>query len=270
MTNLIKRTITGLLFSVTLLLAFFFSEYSMMGIVVVIAVLSLLEYFNIIKRLKIKPLSIAGIIVTVYALIITFLYIKGIITVDLLIIAIPLVFLLFILSMFSKTELPFEDVSATVFSLLHVVVPLVLLIFLCFITGEYEYRIITGIFLLIWTNDVFAYLIGISIGKHKLFPRISPKKSWEGFFGGLLFCCGASQIIATQWIIISHIEWLILSIIVAIAGPLGDLFESLIKRQADVKDSGVLLPGHGGILDRFDSLFMVMPFAFPYIYYVIK
>lgn len=122
--------------------------------------------------------------------------------------------------------------------------------------------------LLIWTGDTFAYIVGMLIGRHKLFPRISPKKSWEGFIGGIIFCCGISQILAHYWDMLNPLQWGILAFIVVTTGVLGDLFESMLKREAEIKDSGKILPGHGGILDRFDSLFVVMPFAYTFIYFI--
>jgi phosphatidate cytidylyltransferase len=123
--------------------------------------------------------------------------------------------------------------------------------------------IILGAFILVWTNDTFAYLIGKNFGKQKLFPSISPKKTVEGFLGGLFFACVASYFIATfTETTLSFNHWLILSIIISVFGTLGDLIESKFKRQANVKDSGIIMPGHGGLLDRFDSIVFAAPFIY--------
>ena len=119
-----------------------------------------------------------------------------------------------------------------------------------------------GSFILVWVNDSFAYLIGSQIGKQKLFPRVSPKKTVEGFLGGLFFACISSYFIATFTDTLDFTNWLILSIIVSVFGTLGDLIESKYKRQANVKDSGVIMPGHGGLLDRLDSIIFAAPFIY--------
>ena len=126
----------------------------------------------------------------------------------------------------------------------------------------YDPNILLGAFILIWTNDSFAYLIGKSVGKQKLFPSISPKKTVEGFLGGLLFACLSSFFIAKYTNTLSFNNWLIMAIIVSVFGTLGDLIESKYKRHAGVKDSGIIMPGHGGLLDRLDSIIFAAPFIY--------
>ena len=130
----------------------------------------------------------------------------------------------------------------------------------------YEPRIILGSFILVWINDSFAYLVGKNFGKQKLFERISPKKTVEGFFGGLFFACVASYFIAKFTETLNFGSWLILAIIISSIGTIGDLIQSKFKRQANVKDSGSIMPGHGGIFDRLDS----MLFSAPFIYLFLK
>ena len=122
--------------------------------------------------------------------------------------------------------------------------------------------IIIGIFILIWTNDTFAYIVGKSIGKNKLFESISPKKTIEGFIGGVVFAIIASIIIAKYYVCMPVYIWVITTVIIGIFGTIGDLVESKFKRIANVKDSGNIMPGHGGILDRLDSIIFVSPFLF--------
>ena len=134
---------------------------------------------------------------------------------------------------------------------------------------NYNPKIIIGLFILIWTNDTFAYIVGKSMGKHKLFERISPKKTIEGFLGGILFAVFAGYLISKLYIKASPkfseksiLIWCIIALIVGIIGTIGDLIESKFKRIAGVKDSGKIMPGHGGILDRLDSVIFVAPFVF--------
>ena len=128
--------------------------------------------------------------------------------------------------------------------------------------NEFAEFLIMGIFVLIWVNDSFAYLVGKSIGRTKLYKAVSPKKTWEGTFGGFIFALVAAYFIAQYETNISLAQWMILTTVVVIAGNLGDLIESKFKRSAGVKDSGAILPGHGGMLDRLDSLVFAAPFAY--------
>ncbi len=128
--------------------------------------------------------------------------------------------------------------------------------------NEFSKFLIMGIFILIWVNDSFAYLVGRSIGKAKLFPSVSPKKTIEGAIGGLLFALAAAFLMARYEPSISTSQWMLLAVVIVVSGDLGDLVESKLKRLAGVKDSGALLPGHGGMLDRLDSLVFAAPFAY--------
>ena len=130
---------------------------------------------------------------------------------------------------------------------------------------EYNLLFVLALFVFIWLNDTGAFLVGSMIGKHRLFERISPKKSWEGFFGGMVFAMLASQVFAYIDSEIAWYNWLGLSVVIVIFGTWGDLVESLLKRTLGVKDSGKILPGHGGMLDRFDSVMLAIPAAYMYI-----
>jgi phosphatidate cytidylyltransferase len=125
--------------------------------------------------------------------------------------------------------------------------------------------ILIGLFAIVWSSDVFAYLTGSLIGKHKLFERLSPKKTWEGSIGGLLFALVAAYLLSLFYQQLTLPEWLGLAGIIVVTGTLGDLAESFLKRQAGVKDSGTLFPGHGGLLDRFDATLFATPFVFVYV-----
>ncbi|WP_372642334.1 phosphatidate cytidylyltransferase, partial [Ancylomarina sp.] len=130
---------------------------------------------------------------------------------------------------------------------------------------QFRPDIVMGIFIMIWVNDTVAYLVGVNFGKHRLFERISPKKSWEGSIGGgiaTLLAAWACSCFSQE---LSLVLWLSVGLIVAVTGGLGDLVESLFKRSIQVKDSGSMLPGHGGILDRFDAILIVSPIAFVFL-----
>jgi phosphatidate cytidylyltransferase len=134
------------------------------------------------------------------------------------------------------------------------------------VTGtQPRWHVIFSFFMILWSNDTFAYLVGITIGKHKLSEKISPKKTWEGLIGGIIFGLLAAYILSIFFKELMLWQWLIASLVINIAGIFGDLSESLLKRHFQVKDSGNILPGHGGILDRFDAVIFSAPALFCYL-----
>lgn len=166
-------------------------------------------------------------------------------------------------------EHPFETICYTMLPILWVVVPMALVPMI-------DKRDLNGYimlaFILIWVNDSFAYMVGMLLGKHKMTPRHSPNKTWEGTIGGALFCIAAAILFGNMLtgLEVSPWEYLPLGCIVGCIGTLGDLVESMFKRYVGVKDSGKLMPGHGGLLDRFDSFVMVMPFAACYMFFLTR
>jgi phosphatidate cytidylyltransferase len=176
-----------------------------------------------------------------------------------------LTILRFIVTLYSHDRHPLLALASSLMSQLYIALPLLVL--------QFIYKIGAGfvllMFVLIWLNDTGAFLVGCTFGRHRLFPRISPKKSWEGFFGGMAFCIAASvaaKLIFPDYFFICSMPAMVgFGIVVCAFATWGDLIESLIKRTAGVKDSGKLLPGHGGILDRIDSLLMVSLSTMTYI-----
>ncbi len=169
-----------------------------------------------------------------------------------------------IIELYRKKKNPFTNIAFTFLGLLYVALPFSLLNYMAFPFNdqEFHFQIILGVFIMIWANDTGAYVFGVTFGKHRLFERISPKKSWEGSIGGAI----TTLVIAYLYSLYSHdltlIQWLLIAIIVVIFGSLGDLVESLFKRCINIKDSGKILPGHGGVLDRFDAILLVSPMVF--------
>lgn len=188
--------------------------------------------------------------------------------------------LMFIYELFRKSPTPIANVGTTLMGFIYVAMPMSMLLFipLMLTPDVWRAKIVLFYIFIIWANDSFAYLFGITLGKHRLFERISPKKSWEGFVGGLLGaalmgfiaakdiisdmeCCGMADINETGIMV----KWIGMALIAAVAGVFGDLVESLFKRSIDIKDSGRIMPGHGGWLDRFDALLLSIPFSFIYL-----
>jgi phosphatidate cytidylyltransferase len=179
-----------------------------------------------------------------------------------------------LLFLFNENQTTLNSYSKYVYLIGYIILPFLLITKIPFGKVGYNPKIIISIFILIWTNDTFAYIVGKSIGKRKLFEKVSPKKTIEGFVGGVLFAVLASYIISKYYIEIVESNtfiWIITALIVSIFGTIGDLIESKFKRIAGVKDSGTIMPGHGGILDRLDSVIFATPIIFLFyqiLYYV--
>jgi phosphatidate cytidylyltransferase len=222
--------------------------------------LALNEFYSLFKPSSTKPNVSQGLIIG------TLIYLSGVYCIwdnsmhPLLITLVVLLFpMIGLAELFRNKKTPFQNMGATLIGIFYVVGPF-LLINLMRINNE-TYWPVLSIFILTWTSDTFAYLVGRKIGKHKLFERISPKKSWEGFFGGMLFSVIAGLLIAylTDG---DFTKYAIYGVVVSTFGTLGDLVESMLKRSLNIKDSGTILPGHGGLLDRFDAVIFVIPIIY--------
>ena len=173
----------------------------------------------------------------------------------------------FICELFRRLERPETNVGATLLGVGYVALPLSLMCYIPAVGGVWQPWTMIAFVFIIWANDVFAYLVGMSVGRHRLCERLSPKKSWEGFFGGIagavvMGIVAARMLDGNMWV------WAGLALVAAVSGVLGDLVESMFKRAAGVKDSGRLIPGHGGVLDRFDAMLLSAPFVFVYMLFV--
>jgi phosphatidate cytidylyltransferase len=172
-----------------------------------------------------------------------------------------LVFLLFIVELFLKSERPFSSIGHYLIGVVYIGVPFTLLINIAFWNDGYAPMRVFGLLLLTWTNDTMAYFTGSFIGKTPFFKRISPKKTWEGTLGGVFFTFAMAWVLSLWVKDFSLTQWLVLAGCAAVFGTLGDLVESMLKRSVNIKDSGDILPGHGGFLDRFDAFIFALPFS---------
>ena len=268
MSNLITRTITGGIFVILVVGSILLNHYLFSIVFFVFTILGVAEFYTIVGKEQFKPQRNVGIIIS--AIVYIFAAYISICnhTISLLFFLIPLLFIPFIIELFRNKPFPIANLSATLLGIIYVAIPLSLLNFipnLSFETGVYNKGILLGLFILIWTNDTFAYLVGVKFGKNRLFERISPKKSWEGSIGGLVFSMIAAYFLSVFYKELSCLEWIGMAIIIVVFGTLGDLTESMFKRSLNIKDSGNILPGHGGILDRLDALFFSVPFVFFYL-----
>lgn len=286
MNETLKRSISGAIYIILLIASIEYSVESFITLFGIFLIIATYEFCNLVKINKLFPLFFAPLFFTTIALISFYKietenYINGIMEHDIkfiininqlnnILLAITLIVSIkCIVFLFDDTVQTISKPSKYLYLLGYIVLPFIFITKISFGIKDYNPKIIIGLFILIWTNDTFAYLVGKSMGKHKLFERISPKKTIEGFIGGVVFAVFAGFLISKLYIKPSaHFSeksiliWTIIAIIVGFFGTIGDLIESKFKRIAGIKDSGNIMPGHGGILDRLDSVIFVAPIVF--------
>lgn len=258
--NLQQRTIIGVLGAAVFIGAIWFNEWTYFLLFLGLTLLGIAEFYRLVRVQGIKPHRGLGLALGALFFISVFVIEKGLMPAELLYLSLPVLFLAFILELFRKQPHPFTNIAFTWLGVAYVAGPFGLLHLLGFLQGEYSWQPILGLMLLIWASDIGGYIFGKSFGKHKLFERVSPGKTWEGWAGGTLLAIVVGYVLSLIFTELALYQWVGVALLVAIFGVLGDLTESLLKRSLGVKDSGTLLPGHGGILDRFDSLLMAIPF----------
>jgi phosphatidate cytidylyltransferase len=279
------RTITAAVFVAVLLACICYNYFSFTGLFFIVSIWGLYEFYQLSEKLGAKPYKpigyLTGICMFGYSIIANSNLSLFFATENILSYILVFVFFIFIIALFDENKNTILNIAHTLLGLVYVVLPFMVLVNLSCIdkaytfnhpTGNkiediapYNFHYILGIIILIWGSDVFAYLVGSFIGKHKLYERISPGKTWEGTIGATILTIGSSFLIAHWFNELPLKHWIVISILVCVFGTIGDLVESMLKRQAGVKDSGRIMPGHGGILDRFDSLLFVSPFIYAYL-----
>lgn len=177
----------------------------------------------------------------------------------------PFIFLAFVYELYSGSQRPFSNLAFILLGMVYIGIPFALLDFIAFRGEDFDADTVFGILLLTWVNDTGAYLVGSQFGRHPLFPSVSPRKTWEGTIGGITISMLFGVLLYLFFSQHGLIDWLVLAALVAIFGTLGDLVESMLKRSMHVKDSGNILPGHGGLLDRFDAFIFCLPFVSAYL-----
>ena len=270
MKELQKRSLSGFVFVLTLLGAVYFGPYTFAVLFLLLAIFMLREFYSLGIHGGFAPQVYPGIAIGIFIFTFSFLIATGVSTAKSFLALFPILFSVPIYELFRKKQRSLGNIALTLFGLIYVIVPFSLLNFLVYPSfpesNIYDPSLLFILFIIIWTCDSGAYLFGVRFGKHRLFERISPKKSWEGFLGGLAVAILASFILS---LIIKEYSFLFLAVfalVTVIAGTLGDLVESMIKREVGIKDSGKFMPGHGGLLDRFDSILISVPF----IYFVVQ
>lgn len=291
MNETLKRGISGAVYIALLLTSIQFSTESFIILFGVFLIIATYEFCNLVQLNKIFPILFISLFYTTISLISFYKietenYINSIqngnitLTIDInlvntiLLITTLIVSVKCIFFLFDDRVQSISTPSKYLYLLGYILLPFIFIVKISFGIKDYNPKIIIGLFILIWTNDTFAYLVGKSIGKHKLLERISPKKTIEGFIGGVVFAIFTGYLISKLYIKASPsfseksiLIWTTIALIVGVFGTIGDLIESKFKRIAGIKDSGKIMPGHGGILDRLDSVIFVAPIV--YLFYQI-
>lgn len=286
MNETLKRSISGAVYVILLLFSILFSTESFFALFGLFLLIAIYEFCNLIQVHKVFPLVFGFILFLTVTLVSHYNTVTtdtinkvfntnikiaiNIQQLDIILLVITLVVSIkCILFLFYDNIQKISTSSKYLYLLGYVILPFIFITKISFGINDYNPKIIIGLFILIWTNDTFAYIVGKSIGKIKLFEKISPKKTIEGFFGGIVFAVLAGYLISKYYIKAkpefsdkSILIWTSIAVIVGIMGTIGDLIESKFKRIAGVKDSGSFMPGHGGILDRLDSVIFVAPIIF--------
>ena len=271
MKNLIIRALTGIIFVVVLISAIYIHPIFFLILFCIITGLTLWEFGGLVKHYENANLQrTVNVLGGVYLFIATFVYANGLTDGKIFLPYLLFIMLTMIAELYYKAPNPINNWAFTLFAQVYCAGSFSILNFIGAEPGtpgvmSYTPLFIMAIFIFVWLDDTGAYLVGSLIGKHKLFERISPKKSWEGFFGGLILALASSQAFAWFAPEINRMNWLGLAATVVLFGTWGDLIESLLKRTLGVKDSGNALPGHGGMLDRFDSVMLAVPASYIYI-----
>lgn len=263
MNNILLRAITGSVFVALLVSSIVINPFLTFGVFSVFLLLGLVEFFKLFKDSKVVQINwYTPTLIFFLTFILLFLSVPLDWNIHLVIACLVPSFLVLILTeLWRKKENPMVNIGVQLFGFFYLVIPFLLLIILRF-QEVYAVTLLIGMFVLIWSNDTFAYLSGRFFGKTKLFERISPKKTWEGSIGGAIMTILVGIIIGLNDVHRGLPFWVIASIIIIPCAIYGDLLESLFKRSLNIKDSGTILPGHGGILDRFDAALFTIPFFY--------
>jgi phosphatidate cytidylyltransferase len=274
--NFFRRTLTGAWIVIFILGGFWLHPVTFLLTALALLIGTQYEYYTLISLTGIKPMKTAGLITGIIFYSIAVLVATGLLPAKYFLLLLPVVVMIMIFELYRGMERPFDSVAHTFFPLMYTALPFSLFPFAAFgheglapllhFNGiAFSPGIVVGFFLLIWANDTGAYLTGVSFGKHKLMETISPKKTWEGFVGGIVLALTVAWFISGWLGVVNRTAWLVISLIISVAGTYGDLIESMLKRSAGVKDSGSVMPGHGGFLDRFDSTIISFPLVYLFI-----
>ncbi|MFA7492530.1 MAG: phosphatidate cytidylyltransferase [Proteiniphilum sp.] len=268
--DIFTRAGAGTIYILVILLGLLGGRFSFLVVFGAILGSGLFEFYRMVEKDTSHDISkIFNILMGVTIFVSVFLYLEDVHTYLLPVFILAYLLILIASAIFLSRQDALHGIIYSVFGQVYITMPLSLLMFISYspdmAVSEYNWVPVLALFVFLWVNDTAAYFIGSLIGKHKLIEHISPKKSIEGFIAGIFFTILASLVFDRLYPGFSTIFWMGLAVVIALSGTLGDLFESLIKRTCNVKDAGTLIPGHGGILDRIDSLLVAVPAVYLYL-----
>ncbi|MGZ8557484.1 MAG: phosphatidate cytidylyltransferase [Chitinophagaceae bacterium] len=269
MTNLKQRVLTSTILVIVTITSIIWSPYSFICLMLAINLPGLLEFYRLFNSYTVSPRNLTGSILSLCILFTFTLTIGDITDSRILLINIPLAFGICINELYLKAQNPFHNLAFIFFGIIFITIPLCFFTWIAFLPSgmvNYHPALVLGYFFILWASDTGAYFVGKYFGKRRLFKRISPNKTWEGSLGGLISALSVAYVISLFFSTLASTHWMVIALIIVVAGTFGDLIKSLMKRSLNLKDSGNILPGHGGILDRFDSLLGSAPFVFCYLY----
>lgn len=274
MKNLWVRTASGAVLAVVMLGAIAWSQWSFGLLLAALLIAGMTEFYSLAEEQGNKPQRVVGLVAGLVLFALNFAFVSDDIQIlgnarqafacgmALLLLLLPA---MFICELYRRRENPSANIGITFMGVVYVALPFSLMCYIPIIGSEaWSPWVMIFYVFIIWANDVFAYLVGMSVGRHRLCERLSPKKSWEGFFGGLAGAV-ATGLAAAYALDANYWVWGGLALVASLSGVAGDLVESMFKREAGVKDSGQVIPGHGGVLDRFDALLLSAPYVFLYL-----
>jgi phosphatidate cytidylyltransferase len=262
------RAITGVIFLLVMIASLLTGHYPFGIFYLLLGLFCQYEFYGLIKGTGYKPNYIIGLLngALIYAV---FAIVTARHQVHPALFVMPLALsTVFISELFKKSDTPFQNIAFTFLGLLFTIMPFTFFHAMAYVRGDFNFHVPLGFFVMLWANDTGAYLTGRSLGKTKLFERHSPKKTAEGFFGGMVISALAGYLLSIWYTEMDWKQWVVMAILISCFGTLGDLVESMFKRSINVKDSGSILPGHGGLLDRFDGLLIAAPIVYCYLYFI--
>lgn len=271
------RAITGFFFIIVMLGSLLLGNYVFGAFYLLLSCFCLYEFYSLVKQNTAGPNVPAGLILgaLVFAAFGLLSYSESTAadakTAHILLFLLPVASAaIFISELFKKVKSPFDNLAYTYLGIILAIVPFTFFHALAYAGIGFNFHYPMAFLLLLWSNDTFAYLTGRWLGRTKLFERHSPKKTWEGFIGGVIISAVVAVIISVFFKDLIWHQWVVIAVIISCFGTLGDLVESMFKRSINVKDSGGILPGHGGLLDRFDGLLLAAPLVYCYLYFILN
>lgn len=262
LSNLWQRVIAGVIGATLMIGGIYLNEWTYFVLFGLIMLIAQNEFYQLAYSDGHKPLRLWGLVIGVVLFVLSFLIQSNYLPTSALIILPPVMAIVFLSKLYVIEPKPFTNIAYTFLGVIYVALPFSLMNVAAFSQENgYSYQVVLGTLILLWSSDSGAYFAGSNFGKTKLFERISPKKSWEGFAGGMALALLASYIISLFFNDLPLWQWLVIAVIMVCIGTYGDLVESMLKRSIAIKDSGNLIPGHGGFLDRFDGLLIAAPFV---------